>query len=345
MKKVGVLAGGIVVLLAAFGYSRIIYSPPIERTDESMPFFWGTKGLNKTLHNYLSNLVSDHVYVITGAPQSGKSRILSILAKEMRDQGRLVIHIGDSLELSLIDSLAEFKPYITGSQVKILSEQAPYNSSLVNPFAEENGLRNIYQELKRGFDMNNETKLMELVSYINSLAPVVKPCVFVDKAERFMSESLLTKLVGRRTVPIIMETSSYPFDILPMGGIRVVQIDTKSDMSQFLLENKVFSPLEMKKISSVFGTGSGAIFASIFEALRYSYPLSESIQELYEYYRDTIETIHMNRTKEFCSKNGKLSVNSLDEIKPLLDSKLFYYDGQVRESIQLVSRVLCDKQN
>ena len=372
--KVALGVGAVLALVLAFflipGKSR-----PIDRTDGPIPFVWSGR-FNHTVREYLNTQPSRYVLLLTGPYQSGKSRLMDVLAADMVGDGRLVIKfdagIARSIEdlkklvtLSIIDGFTSISESLSGYRLKSVAEEgegaAEINTTITNREAAR-----IFKTLT--YSINNIDKggisdrhISRIFRILEQMYDVAHPVIFIDNVDAIAAlgtaedpefgkkllQVLMAKLSRRdlyeQRIPIVCEAKDSSFAVLAAqeNVFRVMEVAELEDPQKTLVtENQAFKASELKLITQAFGAHAGSI-ARVYESLRYGMTVEKAIKKEEEKITHRVKGL-TRENETIC--NQKLTTRHTSEmVADMLKEGILYVTNgnEIVPANKAVARALC----
>lgn len=349
------LIGGLV----SFYFSR--RKEVIDRFEGPIPFVF-TAGVNKTVRHYITTKPSRYVLFIGGPAQSGKSRLIDILAQESSENNRLVLKIDagqansiedfmNFLQVSLVRGLTPIRSSI---DVRTIDQEFDEKASINQKESNQIKTAKLYQMLKKSIDDSysfgfSERSIHKFFNLLESVSDKLNPIIFIHNYDRIIDlgtdddpkfglkliESVCAYLSRRnlytQNVPIVLElkNSLYSLRYKHNSVFRYFEMEQLSDAVNFLVDYApVFNLFELKKVIKNFGAHGGSI-AKVFECLRYGMKIDEAIDHLQNLIKRGVHSKLEKYpdayvyVKRFCDSKGVLHIGNRTEIEHLAP----FFDG------------------
>lgn len=373
-----IAVGAAVVLVASFVIYKL--TRPVVKIDRyvgEIPYVWD-QFLNVTIDHYVHDVPSSSIALISGPYQSGKSRLMNIIAKQSANEGRFVIDLDLSNVNTYDDLLIAFRQTATDSLTnlqkttlkKLPKSYFKANTSLpeLETFTENiqtfyRGLYNSLKSVKRqGFSENG---LQEFFRLLREAHSSIKPIILIHNFDKLYSlrngedaefglkliEALKAKQTERlqyeATVPIILEIKdSYIRLTREFSNVyRFFEVTKFKKLKTELANLKVFTSAEVRKISFAFGSHAGS-YAHILERLRTSQKIDDAISAEIEAVKAEVQNYPIPaNVKDIC---GLLPADSysvkLDPLRPLIQRGLIYINSQMKVTFanKAVKKAICN---
>lgn len=298
------------IVAAFFLYYVLFMRRAFVRNDIRFPYFW-SKELNRTLRRYVETLPSRQVLFVTGTYQSGKSRALDIISKELRD--RLVIKLtgsnplslevfADQLKHSILRGLINICPLMTADQIKTLNlpidKRRPSKlSNEIHPIAAQinKQFTKILNTLVLDNNIVNSSAVWSFFALLNQYHDILRPVIIIQNSDGIFADKTsgifeITEHVLRAKnqyndfLPIVLEihNSMIVKRFNKFSGQNILRFVETSELNEtateILIRNHVFSSSELKRVISVFGKHGGAM-SHIYEDLKYGSSINEAIEK------------------------------------------------------------------
>ena len=336
-KKNALIFFGITILIA-FIYYIATRKRTFVRYTGRFPYII-SKTLNESLIKYVKTTPSRNVLLLTGPYQSGKSRILQLLAKELIKNGRLVVEI----DFSSIETQKEAFNHVLLATTKGLAKIETLNSEKRDLFISE--IKSCLTDSPDG--LNRYIDVLE--RYHNSLMPAI----FVHSSDQLKSAApdawnavfyrLSRRSLFQDFVPIVCEThyTSYRLNKSYQMPSWIREIDVgsyKHEDAVFIstIQTRALSALELQKIEQSFG-GHGGTTERIFESLKRGISIDSAIAIENRAIEAFIKR-HANKTD--CSELSQ------EKVAPLLSTGHYYItkNKEILPANSAVPRFFCIQQ-
>ncbi|OHT14226.1 hypothetical protein TRFO_15531 [Tritrichomonas foetus] len=316
-----------VVLLSAGIISYFLQPVPekIDRFEGPIPFIY-TSSINKTVRHYIETRPSRFVLLIGGPSNSGKSRLIDILAQESIENSRLVIKLDVNaassieefakfLKVALVEGLTNIRSSISANKIKNVNNEIDMAEESQQTVSDPK-IAKLFNILERNIDLSyqkgfSEKHIHRFFEILEAMSDNFRPIIFMHNFDKIASlgtdedpefGSKLIKSVSaglsrrdlyQQTVPIVLEIKNtlYLVNKTQNPIFRYFEIDHElGDVTNELVDNApVFNLFELRKVIKKFGAHGGSI-SKIFESLRYGQKIDDAIDELYQSYKVMVKS-------------------------------------------------------
>ena len=345
-KKIVYASIGFVLLIIAAVVVHFL-SPsvePIDRFEGPIPYVF-TSAINKTVRHYVETRPSRFVLLIGGPSQSGKSRLIDILASEAADHSRLVIKLDVAaansieefakfLKVAIVEGLTNIRASINANKLKNVNNEIDMSSEASQETVLDPKVAKLFNLLGKTIDGAYKNGLSErnihrFFYLLEALSDDFNPIIFMHNYDKLATlgtkddpefgKKLISSLIAvlsRRdlyqdTIPIVLEIKNTLYLINKSQNpiFRYFEMGELGDVSKELVEEApIFNQFELKNVIKTFGAHGGSI-AKIFESLRYGQKIDKAINKLIQSIKVTTKNKIVN------NPNAQLFVKHFCESK------------------------------
>ncbi|KAH0794508.1 hypothetical protein GPJ56_001533 [Histomonas meleagridis] len=359
LNKIILLIGAAVLLIA--GYIAYTYSGQTitEQFEGSIPFIWN-RNVNLTVAQYTEARPSPYILLLGGGYQSGKSRLIEVLAQEKIENGRFVIKFDAAeaksyddflsiLKLAISNGLSYFKMYGSANSLLRASEKLD-PSSKGSSTNVDNAISRIYSIFSKLIDSITEEhfsteSVQKFFKYLELISENLRPIIFIHNYDsiKSLNSTLIPKILDslssylsrrnnyEQTIPVILEiknslslinlTNSDIFEYFEMPELENTQ-------QHYTVEHQIFTAQQLRKIIGTFGAHAGSL-AKAFEDRRFGITIDDSISnqiaKISKIVKAASEGLNENSTKMICTKEiWNFDVFQIDQFRELIEEEMLY---------------------
>ncbi|KAH0787044.1 hypothetical protein GPJ56_009042 [Histomonas meleagridis] len=376
--KLILLIGAAVLLVA--GYIAYMYSGQTitEQFEGSIPFIWN-RNVNLTVAQYTEARPSPYILLLGGGYQSGKSRLIEVLAQEKIENGRFVIKFDASeaksfedlctlLKLAISNGLTYYKMYGSSNSLLRAAEKLDSSgkSTATNSGAAISKIYSIFSSLIDSIDLPHFStqQAQKFFKYLELISENLKPIIMIHNYDFIKSldspliprilDSLSSYLSRRnnyeQTIPVILEIKNS-LSLINLTNPTIFGYfempELENTQHHYTTEYQIFTAPQLKKIINAFGAHSGAI-AKVFEDRRFGIQIEDSIANQINKITRVVKAATIgadeNSTKIICAKEN-VDVNEVnaEKLRPLFDEEMIYVTKslEIKFANKAVRNALC----
>ena len=260
------------------------------RFENNFPFFYDNN-LIKKIFLYLNTFPSKEFLFLTGFTNSGKSKLLDFISNNLTD--RFIIKIDGNSFLTFNEFINYFKYSILKSFINLKNNEFFFlkkkNFLCNNNFRISNNLCLNYNEIINNINENlTINSLISIFDLIENSLKQFKPILIIYNADNLLKNNFWLeffkikknfKNLFKDNLPIILEIkNSYLLYSNNLFNFDTKLIINELNISsiEYLIQNKYFTFLEIKKIIKNFGYIPGEI-SNIYNDLLFGMNIDQSI--------------------------------------------------------------------
>ncbi|OHS97510.1 hypothetical protein TRFO_36264 [Tritrichomonas foetus] len=355
--RIGLIIAAILQLIIILLYKRKSFI----REHGRMPFIWNHK-LNVTIKNYLSTVPSNQVLFISGPYQSGKSRILELIADFListkrfpfimrADQSVTVEDLVDSIKINSLKVMQRLSQRLSPIEIQQFGALCQ-SKDVDHPQFSDIGMARAYDYVESVADsLLGDTKLFfDRLTRIDQSIPT---CVLIFGFDRLLkmksnNGTKLGKIIFNETYHHFRHRTQYaeyiPYVIEIMDTSMFLRKKNSDPSFIYAFTDQIENPVNMVSVQrNLFTTketqflvesfgGHGGSFSYVFDEMQIKRPIKQSTETL----KQKLNVVLSNTIKEtkspvwyqICQSDGEIPWNHVSMNKqlilPLIKKGLLY---------------------